>query len=218
MSDPQEPRKQEAILLTPVLNMGKLRLPANPPPFPPEFYHLIGIIGLTWGMYEVLFDRLLSALLSALGDVGQPGWQFTQYKKRRELCRQKIAALFTERTAIKRYLTSVIDDSGFIQVKRNAILHGKIDCKLVTTSPPQVFLVTTLRQKGKDITMTFSPDDLETLGYDIMHLSGRLNLTFENPVPGLSYDDIHSLRDLMSNHQTPPILPKLPAQPGSSPR
>ena len=198
--------------------MGKLRFPANPPPFPPEFYHLIGIIGLAWGMYEVLFDRLLSALLNALGDVSQPGWQFVQYKKRRKLCPKKIVSFFAERTAVQHYLTSVLDESVHIHAERNAILHGKIDCKLITTSPPQVSLVTTLHQKGKDVTTTFTPDDLETIGYDIMHLSGRLNLTFENPVPGLSSDDIHSLRDLMSSHPTSSIPPKLPAPPGLSPR
>jgi hypothetical protein len=120
---------------------------------------------------------------------------------------------FEERTTVKDYLTRILDDSAHIHTIRNAILHGKIECKLITTSPPQVSLVTTFRQKGKDVTTTFTSDDLEAIGYDIMHLSGRLNLTFENPVPGLSSDDIRSLRDLMSNHQTLPIPPKLPAQP-----
>lgn len=202
--------------------MGKLKFPANPPPFPPEFYPLIGIIALAWGMYDVLFNRLLAALLDATGDTTEPRWRTANYRRRRGLCHKNIRTYFSAEPRLKNYLETLLDESADIHNKRNAIIHGTIACQLLPTSPPQVCLVTEAKHNGRSVVMTFTADELESIGYDIMHLNGRLNLTFQNPVQGLSSSDISSLQALLSRSPhilpTPSSPPKRPTPPGSSPR
>jgi hypothetical protein len=123
MSDHQESGTRESVQLSLALNMGKLKFPANPPPLPPEFYPLIGIVALAWGMYDVLFNRLLAALLAATGDATEPRWRAANYRRRRWLCRKNIRAYFSAESGLKNYLETLLDESAEIHNKRNAIIH-----------------------------------------------------------------------------------------------
>jgi hypothetical protein len=92
------------------------------------------------------------------------------------------------------------------------ILHSKLACGVYRSAPTE--LIAEARINRRTVIMRFTADDLETLGYELMHLAGRLNLTFQVTVPGFSSRDMRALEDLVSRiPPTQSILPTLPAQP-----
>jgi hypothetical protein len=204
----------QTVLASPIFKTTKLIYPSAPPPFPPEFYPFVGIIALSWGIYESHFNRWLAAAIDATGDTSEPNWKFLDYRRRRKLARKLFIAHFTTIPGAQIYILKVLDDSAVIHNKRNAILHRKLAYRVYRTAPPKVDLVAETRLNRRIVMMTFTADELETLGYELMHLSGRLNLTFQNRVPGPSLDDMRALEALVS--RIPPaqsILPTLSGQP-----
>jgi hypothetical protein len=184
------------------LNPKKLKAPYVTPPYSAATIMHVGMIALLWGTYETRFNRLLNALIIATEDTSEPHWKFLDYKRRRQLCRKLIVSHFRMRPHVKNYLVKVLDDSAAIQNDRNAILHGK--CAMVLTAMPDTTmkteLMTAFRLNGKEITKKFTDDALETIGHDILHITGRLNLSFSpnTSVQGLSSLDMRALEALLS--------------------
>jgi hypothetical protein len=199
------------------LKTRKLIWPFAPPPFPPEFFPQVGLVGLAWGSYELLFDRHLAAILIATDVVMQnKGWEFTSYRRRKELFRKQANPCFQNYPNLLRYVTQVLDDSEPLHAARNAILHGKLACRITGDGKGNfvVQLGAELRRQTDQQHFLLTADEIETLGYKIMHLAGRFNLTFETEIQGLSLADMQFLKaTLAAVPEIDSILPKLPDPP-----
>ena len=73
------------------------------------------------------------------------------------------------------------EDSISLQKKRNALLHGRIELKIIVNFDPQLgmeeklYIHATLYRKGVSEVFEFDLDEIEQLYYDIAHLHGRIN-------------------------------------------
>lgn len=114
------------------------------------------------------------------------------------------------RPTLKDYLLKTLDDSAIIHNKRNAILHGKIAARLTAMPDATVKceLITEARLNGRDVVTTFTPDEIETIACDILHLLGRITLSGATEVPGLSLRDTAALAELLSRIPFETSLPK----------
>lgn len=202
------------------VNLKMMRKTCCPPAIPPEFLPLIGTIAMSWGTYEQKFDVHVAALLTASGLMNHnPKWETLNYGKRKDLFKKALRICYSGHPMLESYFSGVLDDSTSIQKDRNLIIHGKYAMKIQVRGvlPPLVFLFS----QNRKITKEYDPETLEQLGYDIMHLAGRLEACFSPdgaplppPLQGFSSEDISLLREVLS--KTPPThssLPTLPAQP-----
>jgi hypothetical protein len=84
MSEPPFDANRSA--LTAWINLDLLEKGAyiTPIPIHEDLTHLIGLVTVHWGQFEIRFDRILAALLD-LANRQEPGWERRAFKQRKEL-------------------------------------------------------------------------------------------------------------------------------------
>ena len=183
----------------------KLRAPSSFPPFPDVFYPAIGAIVLGWSAFKNNHDGLLYALCRYNGtpaDAIPRG-----FERRRKLFKSEVRKAFPQRDNILSHFLSCLGEAKILCRKRNILIHGDLSLKVTITPeipPKKSGLLGVLSTEGftgeERYEESFSIADLETLYYDIIHLSGKIREPYHkhSTIPGISLlerQDLMNFRD-----------------------
>jgi hypothetical protein len=176
---------------------------------------LIGRIVLTWSSFERQFDDLLAAILRANG-TDEPNWNTRSFRRRRQLMRAEAAKFFSAHPEINGYIRNIFHDTVELQESRNFIAHGKIWIKVETGEytpagdlPGRITLIFIRESRGGPHKQEFTSEQLETLFYDLAHLTGRLGAIILNAESlSFSLPDRSFLQEFLNrDYRSPPTPP-----------
>ncbi|QOG17769.1 hypothetical protein [Bradyrhizobium sp. SEMIA] len=181
-------------------------------PIPQEFLPSIGQIATIWAQFEASFMQMLKAMVVANGTQNDP-WERIFFDKKLTRFRAEADCAFRYYPLIAIHLKRITSWAEFLQPRRNLIVHGKIDLRVIVkhddpAMEPEATLYLQISGRDtkakRDIVQLFSLSELEDLASDLAHLNGAIcDFHYPNPqVPGLAWQDKLALLDfLRTNHQ-----------------
>lgn len=172
-------------------NNKKIKRPSHIPPFPDIFHMPLALLVLTWGAFEMRINDMLGLYLIASPDPKPlKGWVHRSFKQRTTMLQAAAQRIYQDLPDGLEFFSATLKRATEIHTSRNAIVHGKLVYKAIANSQLQQedYLLATIRHKDGDIEHTFTADSIETMAYDVMHLSGCYAALFPDSV--LPYDEV----------------------------
>ncbi len=197
-----QPETYRIKFITP--NHSKLRRPSSFVVLPAEIVSYIGQITLIWGMFDNDFQEFLFAMM-ALTHSKDDAWTRFPFDRKDDLFRKKLSEIFRIRPAIHLLLLHILDEALALQIKRDLLVHGRIIVKTERSDEngeSKVTLIATGRKKRRIVEEYFTEDDIESLYYDLAHLSGKMaQFKYPNKRSFLnaSWQDRYFLLDFLAN-------------------
>jgi hypothetical protein len=206
MSEPSEPTG----VATNIIDTWKAKQPSVIMLLPDTFFPAIGHVVASWGHFETLFEDFLIALLKGNSrDAGH--WHARPFRKRRQLFIEEARIAFEGFPLIVEYFEAIMRDSVAIYLKRNLVAHGRLSAQ-ISPLKSETKLICVGNYKGQEVKETFNWDELDNLHYEIVHLSGRLQLAHQDAsLPSPDRSKLQAF--LASNHPTYPNSQRPPPQP-----
>jgi hypothetical protein len=191
-----------------ILDTWKLRNPSVVLLIPAIFPAEIGKITFAWSYFETAFEGALEALAAANG-VSDDKWRGFNFRRRRTLFRELLNSTFGDCVEVVRFGESIARDSEPLYLKRNLVVHGKLQVDFINDGGVQsVKLACTGRQNRRTVREAYTADELDDLFYEIAHLMGRLNqlLTADIGLPATAPEALKLQAFLQANHPIGPAL------------
>jgi hypothetical protein len=166
---------------------------------------LIGAAVAYWGDLELHLDDLLTAFVAADADSNDENWQRKNFRKRRQLLKQKVRARFPGRIATE--VCSILDAATEYHWQRNLLVHGHYKLHihgLVTT------VIASGYHNGRYIEAWFEERYLEEMYHELGMLTGRFqDLTAcDDSKCALSSRNRQRLRAFVRRHHLSPPTPE----------
>lgn len=199
-----------------VIDTWKLKRPSVYILLPPDLISLVGHITLAWGMFEKALNHFLAAVLATNATTIKGKWERYSLDQRCGMLRDESAICFSATPDLLARLISILDDVEPMQIRRNALVHGRITLSINA----EAAIAAEYEHRNQAINLTFTKVQLDDLYYEVIHLAGRM-AQFTYPhfapfVPPPSSQDISRLQVVLSNSPTTPPIPSMIVDPQRS--
>ena len=138
-SDSESAEPEKVTIEGIVIDRWKVKLPSVFMSLPADFFPHVGLIVVSWGSFETMFDNLLTALLVA--NKKEPtDVRRLELRKRFTRCREESVIALAPLVGTIAYLKSILDDAPALYMKRNFLVHGQMGtaAALPSTEIPQL--------------------------------------------------------------------------------
>jgi hypothetical protein len=184
-------------------------------PIPDEFAILISQIVVTWGRFETALGALIAAFVKS-GTITPSGdWQRFRFEQRVSMVLDAVRVKF-DSDAISGHFSRLLTSAKEIQIKRNALLHGRCLHRVRAVFLSQGVYRTELsihaigRHKKQDVEFHFDYAALDALFCELARICGEVEIDEAKAarIPVASSHDITALQSfLRANHRPFPMPP-----------